>query len=247
LSLKEKLKSLLFEKVKGWGGQTAYREPILRVASAGDPLWGKLKEVFPSHFMPWELLEGSRSIVVFFLPFSREIIESNQGGYYSSREWAIAYVETNALLYEISKDMLNLLEEHGYKGVIVKPTHNFDEKELLSRWSHRHVGYIAGMGTFGLNNMLITERGCGGRFNSFVTDAPLEPDSRPLGEFCLFKRGGKCKACVERCPVGALRVDGFDRYICYKHCREMDLYFGDLPKTDICGKCITYPCALGIP
>lgn len=247
MNLKEKLKNLLKEKVKDWKGHTSYKDPLLKVASTFDPLWMSLKKVFPSHLMPWELLGEAKSVVVFFLPFSEEIIESNQGGYYSSREWAIAYLETNAFLYDISLEMLKLLEMYGYKGVSIKPTHNFDEKELISRWSHRHVGFIAGMGTFGINNMLITEMGCGGRLNSFVTDAHLEPDQRPAHEFCLFKRNRSCSLCIERCPVGALKINGFDRFLCYKHCLEVDIYFNDLPKTDICGKCITYPCASRVP
>ncbi|MBC7331112.1 MAG: epoxyqueuosine reductase [Synergistetes bacterium] len=247
MNLKQKLKDLLEAKVKGWKGATRYRRPILKVASVSDPMWLKLKENFPGHLMPWEIFEGAKSVVVFFLPFTEDVIESNQRGYYSSREWAIAYVETNAFLYELSLEMLGFLKEHGYTGISVKPTHNFDEEKLISYWSHRHVGFIAGMGTFGINNMLITEEGCGGRLNSFVTDAILDPDEKFTEEACLFKREGTCGLCIEKCPVGALKIDGFDRFSCYKHCLENDLYHGDLPKTDICGKCITYPCALSIP
>lgn len=247
MSLKQKLKDLLETRVREWRGKTKYREPILKVASAADSMWMKLKEVFPDHLMPWELFKEARSVVVFFLPFSKEIVDSNQGGYYSSREWAIAYVETNAFLYDLSLEMLEVLKEHGYGGASVKPTHNFDEEKLVSYWSHRHVGLIAGMGTFGINNMLITERGCAGRLSSFVTNAPLEPDDRFSQEACLFKLDGSCGLCVKRCPVGALKLDAFDRFLCYKHCLEVDSYFSDLPKTDICGKCITYPCALSIP
>ncbi|MCX8127435.1 MAG: epoxyqueuosine reductase [Synergistetes bacterium] len=247
MGLKEKLKNLLNDRVKDWGGKTSYREPILKVASVFDPLWKRLKELCPFHFMPWELLEEAKSVVVFFLPFSEEVIESNQKGYYSSREWAVAYLETNAFLYDISLEMIKLMEEHGYKGVSIKPTHNFDKEKLVSYWSHRHAGFIAGMGTFGLNNMLITEKGCGGRLGSFVTDALLDPDDRPLRESCLFKRNKSCALCVKRCPVGALKVDGFDRFLCHKQCLEVGFYFSDLGKVDVCGKCITHPCALGIP
>ncbi|WP_338094171.1 hypothetical protein [Methanorbis furvi] len=36
------------------------------------------------------------------------------------------------------------------------------------RWSHRHFAVLAGLGTFGVNNMLITRMGCYGRVSSFA-------------------------------------------------------------------------------
>lgn len=40
----------------------------------------------------------------------------------------------------------------------------------MSEWSHRHAAYIAGLGIFGINNMLITNKGCVGRIPSFYED-----------------------------------------------------------------------------
>jgi hypothetical protein len=50
------------------------------------------------------------------------------------------------------------LEKSDFRSVILPPTHNFDEKKLISDWSHKHIGFIAGLGKFGLHQMLITKK-----------------------------------------------------------------------------------------
>jgi epoxyqueuosine reductase QueG len=101
--------------------------------------------------------------------------------------------------------------------------------------------------------MLITPKGCCGRFGSLVTDAEL--GDHPLiftKEACLMKAGKKCGKCVEKCPVSALETDAFDRRKCWDRLNEnyetLD-YFTDLPgTTDVCGKCAAMvPCSFGNP
>ena len=53
----------------------------------------------------------------------------------------------------------------------------------------------AGLGRLGLNNWLITEKGCCGRLGTFVTEAFFSPTLRPEQEFCLQKAGYRCSAC----------------------------------------------------
>lgn len=91
---------------------------------------------------------------------------------------------------------------------------------LLGERSHRHVGWIAGLGTFGINNMLITDKGCAGRMGLVVTDIRLETAKCPIKEYCLGKYNGSCGFCVRCCVNGALAEEGFDRFACYDMCLE---------------------------
>ena len=84
----------------------------------------------------------------------------------------------------------------------------------MSRWSQRHVAYIAGLGAFGKNNMLITDRGCCGRFYSVVTNLDVEPDTPVEGERCLYRIDGSCGACMRKCRSKAINPGGFDRWAC---------------------------------
>jgi epoxyqueuosine reductase QueG len=229
--------------------ETRWGPPLVSFASAADPLFSRLREVVsPTHGMPADLLLGARTVVALFIPFERWVARSNIPGSAASREWAVAYIETNRLVAAVGACLAGLLEERGFAVALTPATHNFDEDRLVSDWSHRHVAYVAGLGTFGLNNMLITAAGCCGRLGSFVTSAPVEPDPRPAAEACLHKRGFPCRRCVTRCVNEALFVDRFDRFRCYSKCLENGRLFEHLGKADVCGKCVVgLPCSFTVP
>ena len=94
------------------------------------------------------------------------------------------------------------------------------EENPRSRWSQRHVAYLAGHGTFGLNNMLISDAGSVGRYFSIVTGLELPVGGPVLQERCLWKQDGSCGLCVQRCEAGALTTESFDRFKCLARCLE---------------------------
>jgi epoxyqueuosine reductase QueG len=230
--------------------QTLWREPIIGFSAARDPLFEQFKEIVrPTHVTPPELLPGAKSVVAYFLPFSKTLHEENfEAEVHCSRSWAVAYVETNQLIADINDHLKVQLELKGYRAALIPPTRNFDEETLMSDWSHRHVAYAAGIGRFGFHNLLITEKGCTGRLGSMVTDLALEPSRRPEEEFCLQKAGTECLKCVERCQYDALFADAYDRHACYRQCLANDRYHDDLDLTDACGKCSAMvPCSVTNP
>jgi len=229
---------------------TNWRQPIIGYADVQDELFLKLKEVIsPSHYTPTELLDTARTVVTYFLPFDERIPRSNPHGYYASREWEVAYVETNQLIRTINQHLAQALEAKGYKSVVLPPTHNFDEEKLISDWSHKHIAYISGLGKFGLHHMLITSEGSSGRLGSLITEAPIEPTPRSSAEEgCLYNHNKTCLVCVKRCPSGALTENGFDRHKCYALLLENAEKNKDLGLADACGKCISMvPCSFTDP
>lgn len=158
-----------------------------------------------------------------------------------SKEWATAYIETNKLIVRLNNCLSKELEKSGFK-LLIPPTHNFDEKKLTSDWSHKHIAFIAGLGKFGLHQMLITEKGCCGRLGSLITNVSIELRERRDKEFCLYNK--ICKKCIENCTFGALKIDSFDRYRCYKICLSNARLYFKLELADVCGKCIcVIPCS----
>ncbi len=251
--VKEKIIRTIKEFVKEYQNKenikTGWREPLVNFADAEDDLFYKLKiAVSESHVLPKDILEGAKTVIAFFIPFKKDIIDSNVNGKFSSRKWALAYLETNQLISDLNNHLENILENAGYKSSIIPATHNFDEESLMSDWSHRHAAYIAGLGSFGINNMLITEKGCAGRIGTIISDIEVKASPRDEKEYCLNKAGYNCSRCVERCVNNSLKLDSFDRFKCYEILLENDDYHSDLALTDVCGKCsVDLPCSFKNP
>jgi len=230
-----------------------WREPLV-VSAPVDGRFDVLPKVaFHEHIHPRDLLPGAGSVVVFFIPFTKELVRENKRGDRPCRNWGVAYVKTNDLIGRMSEAMSALLAADGFQCGLTPATHNFDESVLMARWSHKHLGCLAGLGRFGTHHMLITSAGCAGRLGSFVTEAEL--GDHPLirtEEACLLKAGKKCGKCMKVCPVQALGEEGFFRRRCWdrlhenRHSLES---FADLPvSTHVCGKCAAMmPCSFQNP
>jgi len=248
------LRNLIKEFIVDWrqsqGANDYWRPCLVGVASAKDPMLEKLKRVVdPKHAMPNEILEGAKSIIVFFLPFKRWLAEQNDRcGVPAAQSWAESYITTNLLIGAINEHLQACLKDKGHEAAVTPATHNFDEVKLVSRWSHKHLAYVAGLGTFGHNHLLITSSGCCGRLGSLVTSMPLPATARPDIEWCLQKAGHGCLACVSKCKYGALHKTRFNRQACYRQCLKNDAHYSHLQLVDVCGKCACeVPCSYQIP
>ena len=234
------------------GMESDWRQPVVGVAAADDLLFPVLKEaVGPNHRLPVDFIPDAQSVIAFFLPFSEDIIRSNVGGKESSREWDIANIETNQLIADINGFLQQKIGDLGYEATNLPATYDYDEHSLTSNWSHRHIAYIAGIGTFGINNMIITEKGCCGRIGSIVTNLPLRPTYRSDQENCLYKANGSCGKCASYCVAGAMSLEG-SPYVDRRKCHDQ-IYDDKVPQYDIgigdaCGKCMcAMPCSTKNP
>ena len=235
------------------GTESSWREPVVGVACADDPMFFDLKnQISASHALPSDFIEDARSVIVFFLPFGEDIVKSNIEGLESSREWDIANIETNNLIVDINMYLHEKITQKGYTSTVLPPTYNYDEKLLISDWSHRHAGYIAGIGTFGIHNMLITEKGCCGRMGSIITNMELTETRRNEMENCLFKYNGSCRKCEDNCVACAISTGSGYPFVDKKKCNDQ-IYNDSIPEYpiglgDACGKCMTnVPCSLMNP
>ncbi|MBU1341518.1 MAG: epoxyqueuosine reductase [Proteobacteria bacterium] len=236
------------------GLKNYWRAPLLVTATA-DKRFDILPEIAADdHALPKELLATGKTVIVFFVPFIKELAKENHKGDIPCRNWGLAYEATNTLINTLCEQIKLFFEHAGYCSALVPATHNFDHKKLMARWSHKHLGYIAGLGRFGVNAQFITPKGCAGRLGSLVTEADLG-DSPLVGEteLCLYKNGHNCLACVKRCPVGAVSAEtGIDRKKCWARLKsnlhETKELAGLEKNSHVCGKCqVLVPCSLNIP
>ncbi len=239
----EFVKNSELNKVDEIGLKSFFDLPLLAVADASDPLFSALKKadvIGDRHLLPTEWLPEAKTIISYFLPFSAEVRKSNYNQGLPSIKWVYARTEGDFLNIALRKLLINLLEESGGKALAPALDSRFSILENRSNWSERHVAYIAGLGTFGLNKSLITKKGCAGRYGSVITSVYFEPVRRAyegLYDYCTM-----CGECISRCPSSAITDKGKDIQTCSNYLDEIILpkY---VPRFVSCGKCQTdVPC-----
>lgn len=242
------------------GITSQWGEPLVGFADANHPDILNLKDIIsPQHVMPYEVIEKPTIIIAYFVPFTKELAATNQApGSLASPEWARTYEETNGMFRELNNYIIAELKKMGYEAGVSNAATTFDREKLISNWSQRHIARLAGLGTFGINNMLITKKGCCGRYSTVITNLAIDSDKPLADDYCLYKSKGICGVCVQHCPSGALTVSGFDRKKCFQVClKNAELYrdfgssysdgTGNNPNSvgsEVCGKCVVnVPCA----
>ncbi|MBI4831156.1 MAG: epoxyqueuosine reductase, partial [Candidatus Lindowbacteria bacterium] len=150
-----------------------------------------------------EPLEGARSAIVVgvrqsFAALDSPVIQMAQ------HDTMYAY----AKVQDITHALVRLLEGAGFRAVAIPaflPIDMGDEiKGMRGEVDHRRAAVMAGLGVYGLNNLLITEKyGPRVRLATILTTASITPD-RPLRKrICT-----QCGECAKACPSNALAVAG---------------------------------------
>jgi epoxyqueuosine reductase len=242
--------STIGEAASGASGVTQYRDPVVGFVRADDPRFLDLRRlVHPDLLLPEDVLPGARAVVSFFLPFATSVVDANARSRSDvAEEWAIAYVETNALIDRVGARLVERLQERGVRAAARPPTGDFKGDALVGRWSHKSAAVIAGIGSFGVHQMVITDAGCAGRFGTLVVDRELPARLRAPLERCAHFREGGCLACVALCPIGALRADRpMHKDRCWARCQLAGTAFARFGRAEVCGKCAAGACAVGVP
>lgn len=110
------------------------------------------------------------------------------------------YRQVNIFLDQVALETAGFLEANGFRGLPVAASQTLDALDLTSHLSHRHLGFMAGLGWRGRSNLLVNEQ-YGSRFRlaTVLTDAPLTVGGPREDELC-----GNCNLCARACPAGAI-------------------------------------------
>ena len=245
-TIRKWIEECIREETARTGAPNRWGHPLVGFADASDEAFLPLRQAaHPNHRLASEELPGATVAVSWFLPFTRALAEGNRAGELPSRDWSDAYGETNAMARHVNGYLVRRLGEMGVRAAVPQGADRTDPERVMSLWSQRHVAWLAGLGTFGRNNLLIGEQGSCGRYYSVVTTLQVPPDRPLTRENCLFRRGIPCRACLDRCPVQALTDGGFDRFACHRVTEHNAARYGG---HDVCGKCaVGLPCSFGVP
>ena len=253
-------------------------EPLVGFASGSDPLFLEYKTLIGSfHLTPREIIMSALkgkgrgfllsemeqiSVISWILPTSEDIRKSNRKEEkFPSKLWAYNRDFGEAFNNALRRHVIGFLEDLGYISIapVLLPTfqHLRDEKVgWASPWSERHIAYACGLGTFSLNDGLITSKGMAARIGSVVTLLKLVPSKkryRYYKENCLQFRNEKCGKCIPRCPAGAITEKRHDKDRCWEYINSEPLKaklleYGLQNPPSSCGLCQTgVPCEFEIP
>lgn len=254
-------------------GEKAWAEPHVAVARGDDPLFLRVKELIgPFLWTPEEAYAlafpdspvpgGELRVISWLLPQTPETrADQRREKDLPAGRWARSRFHGEEFNCELRLHLAETLTGAGFPSVAPErlPGFAYQQSErfgLASNWSERHVAFVAGHGTFGLSDALITRWGKAVRFGSVVSRIDLPVTERVYGDnhhaWCLWYARGTCGACAGRCPVDAITTGtGHDKQACFSYIRETAAPFatrtygtGATP----CGLCqVRIPCEDRVP
>ena len=254
-------------------GEKAWREPHVAVAAGDDPLFAQIKaQIGPFLWTPEEAYAiafpdaavpaPELRVISYVLPQTEATRnDQRQETEVPAERWAKSRFHGEEFNCALRLHLAEQLNDAGFPAVPPERLPNFAYRKskrfgIASNWSERHVAFIAGHGTFGLSDGLITRWGKAVRFGSVVIKANLPVSTRAYGDdhqaWCLWYAQNKCGACVRRCPIDAITTEaGHLKPECSTYIREVTAPYatktygtGATP----CGLCqVKIPCEMRIP
>jgi epoxyqueuosine reductase QueG len=253
-----------------WPGSDvpAFDPPLLGHARGDDPLFAWIKnDIGPDFF--WTPLEAYHaafpgdaaqpeeiSVIAWVLPQTAATRAAQARAVaLPSLEWTLARHHGEAVNEALRRFVTAHLAGRGIAAAapVLLPQWR---KSLSARygfassWSERHAAHVCALGCFGLSDGLITAAGKAVRVGSVVARMSLPPAKRPYDRhdaWCLRAAGVDCRACIARCPAGAISEAGHDKAACRAYIEKVTAPFTAREQTGFavssCGLCQTgVPC-----
>lgn len=201
--------------------------------SLGIDLFGvaDINKIKKDFMLSKKLLEKFNRAVSLGVRLSKSILEEIESA--PTRLYFHHYRAVNNFLDQIALNLSSYIQKKGFLSLPVPASQIVDWQNQKAHLSHKQIGYFAGLGWIGRNNLLVNkDLGSQFRLVCVLTDMPLKID-RPTKEDC-----GSCRLCIEVCPVGAIKESpsDFNRLKCFEKLKD----FQRLRLVDqyICGVCV---------
>lgn len=225
-------------------------------ADIGSDFYWTPEEAFSRAFPDESVQADELSIIAWVLPQTKHTrLAHRKAKEMPSIEWSKARhfgekVNENLRLY-----VVDLFKTAGYQACAPVLLSQWSRAQSVkygfaSSWSERHAAHVCGLGTFGLSDGLITPVGKAVRVGSVIVRKRYSPTLRiykKYNEWCLFQATGKCLACMQRCPAGAISEAGHDKVKCKAYIRNVTAVHVEREQlgfmVNSCGLCQTkVPC-----
>jgi epoxyqueuosine reductase len=203
-------------------------------ASMGGKLFGvcridELREKF--HAEVKSISEMLNTAISIGIPLSSSVMETLTD--HPNILYKAHYRQVNHTLNDIAFQIVSRINKLGKMALPIPASQMISWEPMRAHLSHREIGFKAGLGWRGRNNLLVNAvYGSQVRLVTVLTDLPL-PIDQPTDEDC-----GDCYVCLDACPVGAIgdKIEDFDLEACYKQVSEFAR--PERIGTYICGLCL---------
>ena len=236
----------------GLAGLRFFQHPFFSLTRADSPRFKDLRRpdvVGEHHLMPEDWLSGAKTVISIFLPYDRAVVDANKKDPLEPAvEWVYTRIDGQRFLLALGDLISDTLKSDGYNAITPCTEERFIMRagddpapgtehipKFSSNWSERHVGFAAGLGTFGISTNFISKyAGTAGRLLSIITDWETTPDPIEYDDFLEYCNS--CGVCIRRCPANAFYADkhGKDHSICGQYIRKVSAKH--TPRYG-CGKC----------
>jgi epoxyqueuosine reductase len=153
-------------------GEPIFEAPLVGFVSGDDPILKRYKTIIgPHHFTPWEIMRWQAekngvqppepediSVVSFVMPFTQNTRRDNAAALaWTSERWAQSRLSGEIFSQIFVREIVTDLMGQGILAIAPDVTPMFDKKRYpkvgwASPWSHRHMAYAAGLGSFGMHD-----------------------------------------------------------------------------------------------
>ena len=214
----------------------------------------EIRDVFSRHpemiygftDIPWSPYgESYASALVFAVPYTEQLSEED----YAEERFDSGIQGARTALEKTVDEITGILEKRGVK-YWVPPVAQNNETELLAPFSFKAAAARAGIGWYGKNDVIITEKyGPRVRLSAILIDAPFSYGKPYTESNCP----DDCTKCVDICPCKALKGRKWDintersDIIDYHKCNRMrSAFIKKLGRKNACGLCLAV-CPFGRP
>ena len=188
----------------------------------------KIKNEFA---LPENLLQKFDKAIVLGTRLSQAILEEIET--HPTKLYFHHYRTLNNFLDQTALRLANIIQNKGFVALPIPASQILDWENQKAHLSHKKLGFYAGIGWLGRNNLLVNKKlGSQMRLATILTDLPLKMD-KPAKESC-----GNCRLCIAVCPAQAIKdqPSDFDHIRCFEKLKEFQK--SRLVDQYICGVCV---------
>lgn len=154
------------------------------------------KEWIPEDHWPTSIFKKAKTVIVIGEPVFYPVVKTAPSNLYHE-----LYNNVNKIIDMKTYELAKFINNKGYSSISLPRDGYSNVDELIKNpyvfFSHKHAAYLAGLGSFGRHNVLLTKKfGPRVRFNSILTSAVIPEDDIIDYDLCI-----KCGNCVDACPL----------------------------------------------